>query len=129
MSSRRFETALAWFTCAFLAIYAPLETLVSWSYGLTSPYYLVDLVAMLVLAAGVVRSLRSRPRSSAALLTAGWGWAAANFWRATLDRFEATREGETLQFGPVELTLAYCITALAVVCFVVGIWLVSRSAE
>jgi hypothetical protein len=47
------------------------------------------------------------------VLTAGWSWTAATFWRATSDRFSFTAIGGDLYFGRIELWLAPVLTALA----------------
>lgn len=126
MSSRRIETIYAWATLAFATIYAPVETVVSWPHGLANPYYLVDVIAIGLMLVGAIRSLRSRPRSAPALLTVGWAWAGANFWRATLARAEHLQEGGTLNFGAIEMQLAVGSTVLALMCLGVGTWLIIR---
>ena len=127
MTSRKAETALAYFTLVFLVIFAPLETIISWPFGLTSPYYLVDAIAIVILAAGVFRSLRVRPASAPSVMTVGWAWAGANFWRAALARSEVLRSGGNLQFGSSEMPAAIAITALAMACMATGIWIIVKS--
>src|ERR1043165_3148159 len=84
---RRVETGLTWATIVALLIYAPVETIYSWP-GLTDPFYVIDVIGMALMMSGVVRSLRARPGSGAAMLAVGWAWTASNFWRATFDRVE-----------------------------------------
>ena len=129
MSPRKIETALAYVTLAFLAVFAPLETVVSWPYGLTSPYYLVDAIAIVVMGLGAVRSLRARPASAPSVLTVGWAWAGANFWRASLARSETVASGGKLSFGSTEMTLAVMTTALAMSFVAVGIWLIMNRGD
>jgi hypothetical protein len=47
------------------------------------------------------------------LLTAGWSWTAATFWRATSDRFWWVSSGGALYAGRIELWLGPAFTALA----------------
>jgi branched-subunit amino acid ABC-type transport system permease component len=129
MSPRTIETTLAYVTLAFLAVFAPLETVVSWPYGLTSPYYLVDAIAIVVMGTGAVRSLRARPASAPSVLTVGWAWAGANFWRASLARSETIASGGKLSFGSIEMTLAIVTTALAMSFVALGIWLIMKRGD
>jgi hypothetical protein len=96
-TDRRLETALAYVTLALLVLYVPLETWVSLPYGLTNPFYIIDVIAMVLLFAGAMHSLRSRPRPAPGLLCAAIAWTAANGWRATFDRIVELRRGESLQ--------------------------------
>jgi hypothetical protein len=98
---RRVETGLAWATIVALLIYAPVETIYSWP-GLTDPFYVIDVIGMALMMSGVVRSLRARPGSGAAMLAVGWAWTASNFWRATFDRVEKVRAGHQLLLGSLE---------------------------
>ena len=50
MTERQIETGIAKFTVGFLVIYIPIETWTSLPYGLLNPFYLVDVVAMVLLA-------------------------------------------------------------------------------
>ena len=52
MMLRRTETALAWVSTGVLASYAPVETIYSWSGGLGSPYYIIDIIAFALILAG-----------------------------------------------------------------------------
>lgn len=56
------ETLLACSTLALLTPYVALETRASWEHGCLNPFYLSDAIAMVLLFAGTVRSLRARPR-------------------------------------------------------------------
>jgi hypothetical protein len=117
MNSRRTETLIAWFTLAALAIYVPGETYVSWP-RLTSPYYVVDLIAMALLLWGSVHSLRARPACSPGILCAAYGWAAANGWRSTLARFDRIHERGELHYGIAEVWVVGIATAIALALFV-----------
>lgn len=127
--ARRAETALAQITLAFLVVYVPVETYVSWSdaYWLLNPFYLVDLGAMLLLFWGAVRSLRARPRQAPGVLCAAYGWATANGWRATWDRAFDVMEGGSLTYGTAELSAVGCATACGLICFGLSLWLVARA--
>lgn len=129
MSPRDIETTYASVTLVFVAVFAPLETIVSWEHGLLSPYYLVDAIAIGLMLVGALRSLRARPQSAPALATVGWAWAGANFWRAALARAEHLRAGGELQFGSNEMRAAITVTGLAMGCVAVGIWLIARSRD
>ena len=129
MTLRKVETRYAYFTLAFVAVFAPLETFVSWEYGLLSPYYLVDAIAIGLLFAGALRSLCARPRSAPSLITVGWAWAGANFWRAGLARGEHVRAGGELNFGLAEMRTVVGATALAMACVGVGMLLTVRSRD
>ena len=83
-------------------LYVPLETWVSLP-GLTSPSYLIDLIAMVLLFAGAMHSLRERPRPAPGLLCAAIAWAAANGRRATFRRLAEQREGGSLDYGSTEM--------------------------
>ena len=97
----------------FLVATIPVETVYSWRGGLTSPYFVVKLAGWLLLACGVVQLRRSRSGTGLAFLAAGWGWLAANFWRALADRVS-----QGLSFGSVEVwftgsCLLVCLMGLA----------------
>jgi len=126
--SRRVETGLARFTLVSLAVTFPAETWVSLPYGLSHPFYLVDLIAMILLFWGAWRSLRARPRSSPAILCAAYGWAASNGWRATFGRISALAEGEALDHGPAEAWVVGAASAIALGSFVLSLVLVVRRA-
>jgi hypothetical protein len=121
---RDVESGLAWFTLAATLVYVPLETWASLPHGLLNPFYLIDVIAMLLLFAGAVRSLRARPGSAPGVLCAACAWTAANGWRATFDRLFAIRRGEVLQFGMGEIWAVGVATAVAIGCFAVALFLV-----
>src|SRR4029453_1604571 len=78
MNNRDIETRLARATLAALVFYFPIETWASWGhdYWLLNPFYLIDLIAMVLLLYGATRSLRARPRPAPGALCAAHGWAA-----------------------------------------------------
>ena len=128
MDLRRIETGLAWFTLGVLVIYFPVETWVSLPRGLWNPFYLVDLIAMLLMFWGAVRSLRARPERSPAVLCAAYAWSAANGWRATSGRLFELLEGGTLGHGAAEMWAVSIATAIGLGCFVLSLYLVVRSS-
>jgi hypothetical protein len=89
---RRLETGLAWFSLAVLLPYFPVETWLSRG-DLTSPGYLVDVLAMLLLLTGGVHSLRARPRLAVAPLCGAWGWCACLAWRTYFMRVISRQRG------------------------------------
>jgi len=90
----------------FLAISVPIETAYSWRSGLTDPYFLVKVVGWVLLGSGVNHLRKIRPVIGLAFLAAGWGWLAANFWRAVADRFSHIAAGQALRLGSIELWFA-----------------------
>jgi hypothetical protein len=123
------ETPLAYATLAVLALYVPLETWVSWKHGLLNPFYLVDVIAMVLLFTGAMRSLAARPRSAPGVLCAGMAWSAANGWRATFRRMLEPQRGGALDYGAAELWTVAAATSLSLVCLAVSIYLVVRAED
>ena len=128
MKVRSLETGLSWFTLALLLIYAPVETWASIDYGLLNPFYIVDLIAMVLLLAGALVSLRARPDPAPGLMCAAYGWAAANGWRATFDRVYELRKGGHLDHGRAEIVGVAIGEAVAMICFGVTLFLVAYEA-
>jgi hypothetical protein len=124
---RRLETGLACLTLALLVLYVPLETWVSLPYGLTNPFYLVDLIAMVLLLAGAMHSLRARPSPAPGLLCAAIAWTAANGWRATFRRLAELREGGSLDYGVPEMWAVAISTAISLGGLALAIYLVVRA--
>lgn len=129
MALRKIETGLAWFTFASLAIYFPVETWASWADGLWNPFYLVDLIAMILLFWGAMRSLRARPASSPAVLCAAYAWSVANGWRATFGRMFELLEGGKLDHGAAEMWAVSIATAIGLACLILSFYLVIRSTS
>jgi hypothetical protein len=117
MNRRRIETAFAWMTLGALVLYFPAETCVSWPHGLWHPFYLVDLIAMILLLWGAVHSLRARPRCAPGVLCGAYGWAAANGWRATFWRVAELRVGGELDYGDCEAWIIGIASAIALSSF------------
>ena len=120
----KLERRLAIFTIGFLGFYAPFETWWSWANGLLDPFYIVDFVAMALLLWGALQ-VRRRP-GSPGILTAGWAWTAANFWRAFWDRVQAFGVGDPLDFGEFELCIVGSGVAIALVCLALSLYLCTR---
>ena len=109
-----------------LAVQVPVETVYSWRIGLTDPYYLVKLVGWLLLAWGASAVRGVRRDAGVAFLAAGWGWLAANYWRAVADRVTRLAAGETLRLGSVELWFAGGCLAASLVGLAWSLSLASR---
>jgi hypothetical protein len=129
MRTRRFETYLCWFTLCILVIYAPVETLASIRYGLLNPFYVVDLIAMILLLTGALASLRARPHASPALLCAAYGWTAANAWRATFGRIAELESGGQLGYGASEFWAVAIGGAIVLIGFASSLYLVIRNPQ
>jgi hypothetical protein len=93
-------------TIGFLVVTVPIETAYSWHLGLTNLCYLVKVIGWALLGWGVNRHQGVGAREGVAVLTAGWGWLGANFWRAVADRLTRIAAGQTLRLGSVELWFA-----------------------
>ncbi len=127
-SSRLGENRLAYFTLVYLLFYVPVETWASWP-RLTSPYYLVDAIAMALLGWGSVHSLGARPRPAPGLLTAGWAWTAANYWRAFFDRVRLVNDGGALQLGAPEYWTVGGALIMALGCLAIGASMTAKDAH
>ncbi len=125
------ETALARFSLGILLIYFPVETWVSLPYGLAHPMYLVDFIAMCLLAFGGWHSLRARPQRAPGPLCAAWAWTAANGWRGSAWRWIdfLDNDGKQLDHGVAELWVVSVASALALVCFGLSLVLVVRRSS
>ena len=128
MNLRRTETGLARFTLCGLVVYVPLETWASLP-RLWSPFYLVDLIGMVLLSMGVFQSLRARPASAPGLLCAGFAWTGANFWRAFWGRTAEVLGGGSLMYGTAELWVVGVGTAIVMGCLCLSVLLVIRTAS
>jgi hypothetical protein len=130
-ADRRIETALARATLVALALYFPVETWASWGadYWLLNPFYIIDLVAMLLLLYGALRSLRARPRPAPGVLCAAYAWTAANGWRATWGRAFELRDGGQLDHGLAELWVVGGATVLSLLCLAWSFYLMVRADD
>ena len=124
----RLDQPLAAYTLWILVFYAPIETWASWP-ELYSPYYLVDLIAMVLLTVGVVRSRQGRALPALGFLAGGWGWLGANGWRATADRLEVLSEGGALNFGAAEMCFVVCGTVASIVGLAWSLHAITRIAR
>jgi hypothetical protein len=100
--------------CFFL-VSVVVETAYSWG-SLGDAYFLVKVVGWILLALGATRIRAGNPHGLT-YLAAGWGWMAANFWRAIADRLTDISAGQTLRLGSVEIVFAgscltVCLTGL-----------------
>jgi hypothetical protein len=128
MKPRAVETGLSAFTLAMLVIYVPVETWASLPRGLLDPFYLVDLIAMVLLLAGAIISLRARPKRSPFLLCAAYAWTAANAWRAIFGRIAEVETGGELDHGIAELWAVGIGAAIALACFVISLFLIMKAS-
>jgi len=124
------------YTFAWVLIYAPLETFVTVQIaggrGLLYGAYLMNVVGMVVMVCGALAG-KQRRAFAPGLLTAGWSWTAATFWRATSDRFRFAEihvpnpllEGR----GDAELWAACILTALACLGMAASLRLVLKADE
>ena len=109
-----------------LLLYLPVETYVSASgTGILRLSYLVDLVGMGLLGAGVVALWRVRPFAGA-LTATGWAWTAANVWRATMERYHAIDQGRTVFLGFFTVWIGSAVTVFAIVAIGVALWVAAR---
>ena len=82
--------------------------------ALWHPFYLVDLIGMVLLTWGVVRCRRGDAWGGAAVLIAGYGWLGANGWRAMFGRIEDLMAGGELEYGAAELCFVVFGTVVAI---------------
>jgi hypothetical protein len=116
------------FTLVCLCVYFPLETVISMGRGGIFTFgYLIDFVAMCLLAGGLV-AVRRGSQFGYGLLSAGWAWTSANFWRATMERFWTLSDGRALQFGSVELWIGPALTVMAMLAMAASLAASRRSA-
>lgn len=120
------------YTFVWLLIYAPLETFVTVSIagigGLIYSAYIMNVLGMALMLLGALFGKRGRAVAPG-VLTAGWSWTAATFWRATSDRFSFTAIGGSLYFGRIELWLAPILAALACVGLAASLRLVVQASR
>jgi len=68
---------------------------------------------MVLLVAGVIALRRDTAPRRLGMLIAGYGWTAANFWRAFFGRVSEVIGGGELDYGSLELCFTACILAAA----------------
>lgn len=109
----------------FLLVSVVVETAYSWG-SLGDPYFLVKVVGWILLALGATR-LRAGNPNGLTYLAAGWGWMAANFWRAVADRLTDIDAGQTLRLGSVEIVFAGSCLAVCLVGLILTIVKTNRN--
>jgi hypothetical protein len=116
IDERRLMQLLVAYTFLWLLIYAPLETYVTISIagigGLVYSAYIMNVLGMALMFVGAIFGKRGRAVAPG-VLTAGWSWTAATFWRATSDRFRWAEISGAFYFGRIELWLGPILTAMA----------------
>jgi hypothetical protein len=104
---------IAILAACFLLISVVVETTYSWR-NLGDAYFLVKVAGWILLSWGAMHIRAGNPRGLT-FLAAGWGWMAANFWRAIADRLADISAGETLRLGSVEIIFAgSCLTVCVI---------------
>jgi hypothetical protein len=127
---RLYVIGLSWL---WAIAFVPIETYISFT---GEPYpapglgvlsgYAVNVLGVAVTMWGIV-SLRRARRYALSLVTAGWAWTTAVFWRATnLRHWYAAEIGE-LDFGSKELWLAPIATGIVASAFVGSVVLLLKS--
>lgn len=99
----------------FLLVSVVVETTYSWG-NLGDAYFLVKVAGWILLSWGALH-IRAGNSRGLTFLAAGWGWMAANFWRAIADRVADINTGQTLRLGSIEIIFAgscliVCLTGL-----------------
>ena len=92
-----------------------VETAYSWG-SLGDAYFFVKVAGWILLSWGAIHIRAGNPRGLT-FVAAGWGWMAANFWRAIADRVADISAGHTLRLGSIEIIFAgsyltVCLTGL-----------------
>jgi hypothetical protein len=123
------RSTLIGFTWAFAIIFLPIETYLSFSHEhFPISGYAVNVVGVGIALWGALGLRRGDPRALG-VLTSGWGWTTAVFWRGTNLRFWLASEGEQLSFGPFELWMAPIATTLVAAAFVGSLILLLKRGE
>ena len=116
------DVSLAAFTVLWVIVYFPFETYLSWrGTGFLRFAYLIDLIGIALLVAGAAAVWRVRPYGGI-VMAAGWAWTAANFWRGTMERYQAIKHFGWVFPGPYALWLGPLLTAVAVAALGVSLW-------
>lgn len=124
--TRAAERQLANLTFGLLVLYFPIETWAS-APELWDPFYLVDLIGMILLFWGARRA-RAGTAAGVALLAAGYAWMSANGWRATFRRLSELAAGGQLDYGALELCFVVCSTALMIAGLAASLWMLLRAS-
>jgi hypothetical protein len=104
---------MAVLTSCFLLVSVVVETAYSWR-SLSDAYFLVKVVGWVLLLCGAMRIRVDNPLGLT-LQAAGWGWMAANFWRAIADRLTRIGAGQSLRLGSVEIIFAGTCLAVCLI--------------
>ena len=126
MANRKLETSLAKATIVLLIFYVPLETWSSLPGGLLNPFFLVDVVAMVLMVWGVRVSLAQRPDPAPEILCIAFAWSTANAWRAASWRIQEVLSGGALDLGTAELWVVTGSFTVSLCFFLTLLWLVVR---
>ena len=99
----------------FVLVSVVVETTYSWG-NLGDAYFFVKVAGWILLSWGAIHIRAGNPRGLT-FVAAGWGWMAANFWRAIADRVADISAGHTLRLGSIEIIFAgscltVCLTGL-----------------
>jgi hypothetical protein len=129
---RWLDTRLARYTAGFVAIYAPIETWVSWPH-VGSLFFLVDAIALVLMVIGLVLNRRGRWPVDVTVLAAAFGWMGGNVWRGMAMRLEQPYdsrlwpEGRMIETtGPLAVALG---GAVLVVLSAIGLGLAIAAAR
>lgn len=120
------------YTFLWLLIYAPLETFVTFSHaglrGLLYGSYLANVSGMALMCLGASWGAK-RKAVAPGVLTAGWSWTAATFWRATNDRFRWAAISGPFYFGRLEPWYGVILTVLACIGLAMSLRLVFQEHD
>jgi hypothetical protein len=133
MNSRILKHYVIGLSWLWATAFVPIETYISFT---REPYpvpglgvlsgYTVNVLGVGITMWGVI-SLRRAKWYALSLVTAGWAWTTAVFWRATNLRHWYAAEFGDLEFGSKELWLAPLVTVLVGSAFVGSVVLLLRS--
>jgi hypothetical protein len=124
---RTIETRLAAFTLVAAVVFAPLETAVTVQMfgvgGIVHPGFFASVAGVVLLIAGALRSLRTRPTRAPALMCAAHAWSAGALWHALGLRYQLWREGGEFFYGSIDLWGAALLVAIATAVFALSAYL------
>ncbi len=126
---RKLETALAWFSLATLVVYVPIETWLSRA-DLTSPGFLVDVIAFVLLLYGGIHSLRARPHLAPGPLCGAWGFSACLAWRSYFTRVISRQRGLGIyEENATHESVLWAVLIIALLVFVFSLYLARRHGD
>lgn len=131
MTRHRSETPLAWLTLVGTLTHFTLETWYHLVWGQPLQALIVDYICVALMVLGSVVSLRSRPRSAAGLLAAGWAFALGFGWRSAFGRLEQRANGATPPNGEADWVVWIVVASLIMVtmALVWALWLAWRQSR